>query len=130
MVAGAASAAPCTETAKTADSIKCVEDHWQAAFIGGDDAYLSQLLSDGYQSYSATGDGHDRAAIIGFAKDYAKAHPHDKPAPPPMAPDVQIRGDVAVVFWRDKGKLTSVDSFYWSDNRWHAWYSQHASTSK
>jgi hypothetical protein len=123
-------AAPCPETAKTAAAVKCVEDHWQAAFLSGDEPYLSQLLSDGYRSYSPSGEGHDRAAIVGFAKEYAKKHHGEKVSPSMLTPDIEIRGDIAVVFWRDHGTLSSVDSFYWADGRWRGWYSQHAGASK
>jgi len=122
-------AAPCRETDKTAAAVKCVEDHWQQAFLGGDAKYLGELLSDGYFSYTPVGVGRDRAAVVTLAQDYAKKHAGE-PATPSSGPgpDIQMRGDVAVVFWHaaDGKALASVDTFYWADGRWHAWYSQHA----
>ena len=130
--ATSAAAAPCSETDKTAASVKCVEDHWQAAFIGGDEKFLMQLLSEGYHSYTPAGVGRDRAAIVALAKSYAAKH-RGEPAPASSgpAPDIQLRGDVAVVFWPAADHaLGSVDAFYWADGRWHAWYSQHAGVTK
>ena len=124
-------AAPCVETEKTSTAVRCVEDHWQRAFVGGDGVYLTALLGDDYHSYTPVGLGRDRATIIKLAVDYAKAHPKpeaDKPSDAPPA-DIQLRGDTAVVFWKTKdGALSSVDTFAWNakDSRWHAWYSQHA----
>jgi len=122
-------AAPCRETDKTAAAVKCVVDHWQQAFIGGDAKYLGELLSDGYRSFTPAGVGRDRAAVVKLAQDYRTKHAGE-PATPPAgpAPRIELHGDVAVVFWQaaDKDTLASVDTFYWADGRWHAWYSQHA----
>jgi hypothetical protein len=124
-------AAPCVETAKTTAAVQCVEDHWQRGFMGGDGAFLGALLVDGYHSYSGDGTGHDKAAIVKAASDYAKAHPNEPITPPAIAPDIQLRGDVAIVFWKNAdGSLSSVDAFAWDNGHWHAWYSQHAAAPK
>jgi hypothetical protein len=124
-------AAPCVETAKTTAAVQCVEDHWERSFIGGDGAFLSTLLVDGYHSYTSDGTGHDKAAIVKAANDYAKAHANETVTPPAVAPEIQLRGDVAIVFWKNAdGSLASVDAFAWDNGRWHAWYSQHAAAAK
>ncbi|HEY3803107.1 MAG TPA: nuclear transport factor 2 family protein [Kofleriaceae bacterium] len=126
-----AAAAPCVEAAKTTAAVACVEDHWERAFIGGDSAVLNALLTDTFQSYAGDGTVHDKAAIVKIASDHAKAHPNEPVTPPPVHADIQLRGDVAVVFWKNPdGSLASVDAFAWSDGHWRAWYSQHAATKK
>jgi hypothetical protein len=121
-------AAPCKETDKTAAAVTCVEDHWQQAFLGGDAKYLGELLSDGYHSYTPAGVARDRAAVVTLAQDYAKKHAGEPAPAAGPKPEIQIHGDVAVVFWHapDGKTLGSVDTFYWADGHWHAWYSQHA----
>ena len=122
-----AAAAPCNETAKTAAGVQCVEDHWSRAFIGGDSTYLTALLGDDYHSYLGDGTGRDRATIIKAAQDHARAHPNEQVTAPKTPPDIQLRGDVAAVFWKNPdGSLASVDVFAWSGGHWRAWYSQHA----
>jgi hypothetical protein len=128
LCAGSASAAPCAETAKTPAALKCVEDHWQHAFLTGDGTYLTALLSDDYRTYTAAGVGKDRAAVVAMAQAYAKKHPGEPAASPTTpGPDIQLHGDTAAIFWHNgDGTLSSVDAFVWANGRWRAWYSQHA----
>lgn len=129
-LAGPAAAAPCVETAKTVAGVQCVEDDWSRAFIGGDAAYLTALLADDYRSYRPDGKARDRAAIIDAAHEHAKAHPNEVYTRPKVPPDIQVRGDIAVVFFKNTdGALVEVDAFTWSAGRWHAWYSQHTEAS-
>jgi hypothetical protein len=121
-----AAASPCPETERTAAAVQCVEEHWSRAFMGGDAAYLQELLSEGYHSYTDKGVARDRAAIVGFAGKYAREHPG---AVPPKSPpgDIQLKGETAVVFWhKPDGSLASIDTFHWERGRWRAWYSQHS----
>jgi hypothetical protein len=122
----AAMAAACPETERTVAAVQCVEEHWSRAFMGGDAAYLKELLTDSYFSYSAAGAGRDRATIIGFAEKYTKEHPGAVP-PKSAGGDIQLKGETAVVFWhKPDDTLASVDTFHWEGGRWRAWYSQHS----
>ena len=124
-LAGPAAAAPCSETARTSAGVQCVEDHWERAYLGGDSAYLMALLGDDYRSYRGDGTPRDRAAIVQASLDHAKLHANEPP--PKVSADIQLHGDVAVVFWKNPdGSLAEIDAFAWSAGHWRAWYSQHA----
>ena len=128
-LSAAPAATPCVETERTVAAVRCVEDHWERAFLTGDAAYLNVMLSDEFRSYTALGFGHDRAAVVASAQKLAKdLTASAKAAANLPTGDFQLRGDTATVFWhRADGSLSSVDAFYWANRHWHGWYSQQSS---
>jgi hypothetical protein len=111
--------------------VSAVEDHWGAAFSGGDDAYLDKLLDADYISVSAKGVARTKADIIAIANQVAAKN---KAAPPasssaPAQKSVSkttIHGTTAIVTATGFGQM-SVDVFHYENGAWHAWYSQHTS---
>jgi hypothetical protein len=109
------------EHQKTTAGVQAVEDHWSAAFIGGDETYLSALLDDGYVSVGSAGKARPKAEIIALARKVA-AMPKQTYAKP--VSHIELRGDTALVTFAGKTDASS-DLFYWRGGAWHAWYSQH-----
>lgn len=109
------------EHQKTAAGVQATEDHWSAAFLSGDEAYLNRLLDDAYVSVGRTGKPRPKAEIVALARKVAAMpkQPYDKPKS-----RIDLRGDTAIFTFSGKDE-TSVDVFYWQDGAWRAWYSQH-----
>lgn len=126
------------ETAHDAAAVIATDEHWLQAEVGGDTAYLAQLLLPDYRSVSADGSVHPRAAILASAAKnrgsdtmrrevevWRKAHPSH--------PSVVIQGDTAVLSF-DAGDaatpgpevVRSSDIFVYVDGHWRALYSQHS----
>ena len=123
LAAGAAASALAAdaEHAKTAAGVQATEDHWSAAFVGGDEAYLGRLLDDNYVSVGSSGKARPKAEIIALARKVAAMpkQAYDRPQS-----HIEVRGDTALVTFAGKTDVSS-DLFYWKDGAWHAWYSQH-----
>ena len=111
------------ERQKTAAGVQATEDHWSAAFVGGDEAYLNSLLDDAYLSVSSSGKARPKAEIIALARKVAAMpkQAYDKPQS-----HIDVRGDTAIVTFAGKTDV-SVDVFQWRAGAWHAWYSQRTS---
>jgi hypothetical protein len=109
--------------------VRDAENRWSEAFMTGDTATLDALLDSDYVSVGGNGQAHPKAEIMGFAREYAKAHPgqHAKPLPPTST--IRVIGNAAVV-QHHSAQASSVDVFYFRDGRWHAWYSQHTMVAK
>ncbi len=106
------------------NSVRDVETKWSEAFVTGDATYLDQLLDSYYVSVGSTGQAHEKSKIIDMAKAYAVKHPGEHADKLPSTSTIRVIGKTAVVQHRGKTE-TSVDVFYYSEGRWHAWYSQH-----
>ncbi|MGH8157394.1 MAG: nuclear transport factor 2 family protein [Rhodanobacter sp.] len=131
----AAIAAGSDETARNESAVIAVDQHWLEAELGGDTAYLDDLLLPEYRSVGADGVAHPKAAIVAHAaknrgsdeernkvEAWLKTHPSGK--------SVVIHGDTAILSFYDpvlgatKG-VRSSDIFVYVEGRWHALYSQH-----
>jgi hypothetical protein len=123
VMAGAAlpAAAATAEHQQTPAGVQATEDHWSEAFVSGDEAYLSTLLDPAYVSVNRSGKARAKADIIALSRKVA-AMPRQ--AYPKIPPQIEIRGDTAVVRFEGKDE-TSVDIFYWKAGAWRALYSQH-----
>lgn len=136
----AAASATVEETAPTEAAVIAVDQHWLEAEVGGDTAYLQDLLLPEYRSVGADGVAHPKSAIVAHAaknrgsdiarrkvEAWIKAHPSGE--------SVVIRGDTAILSFYDpalgidKG-VRSSDIFVRVDGRWHALYSQHSAMDK
>jgi len=117
----AAHASP-LENEKSEAGVQAVERHWSEAFVGGDSAYLNELLTEDYVSVNGNGEARTKSDIIELSRRYASTKPAPLPELPPSP--VAIVGDAAIVS-HDSPTERSVDVFYYRDKRWHAWYSQH-----
>jgi hypothetical protein len=106
------------------NGVRDVETKWSEAFVTGDETYLNQLLDNSYVSVGSTGQAHDKNKIVSMAKSYALKHPGEHADKLPSTSTIRVIGKTAVVQHRGKTE-TSVDVFYYSEGRWHAWYSQH-----
>lgn len=104
--------------------VREVENAWSRAFITGDAKALDDLLDPAYVSVSASGVPRPKAEIVAAATRFAAQHPNTPVQPLPPTSTISIKGDTAVVTHHGD-KETSVDVFYFSQGRWHAWYSQH-----
>lgn len=125
------------ETQKSAAAVIAVDQHWSRAELGGDFAYVDQLLLPEYRSVNANGSVHPKAAILASARKnigssatsvaasiaaYRKAHPYGT--------SVALQGNTAVITFYsemlgpEKG-VKSSDILVYVDGRWHALYSQH-----
>lgn len=104
--------------------VREVENAWSRAFITGDAKVLDDLLDPAYVSVNASGTPRPKADIIAAASRFAQQHPDTPVQPLPPTSTISIKGDTAVVTHHGD-KETSVDVFYYSQGRWHAWYSQH-----
>lgn len=104
--------------------VREVENAWSRAFITGDAKALDDLLDPAYVSVNASGVPRPKAEIVAAATRFAQQHPNTPVQPLPPTSTVSIKGDTAVVTHHGD-KETSVDVFYYSQGRWHAWYSQH-----
>lgn len=133
-------AADVDETARSEAAVIAVDQHWLEAEVGGDTAYLDDLLLPEYRSVGADGVAHPKAAIVAHAaknqgsdterrtvEAWIKAHPSGK--------SVVIHGDTAILSFYDpvlgaaKG-VRSSDIFVYVDGHWHALYSQHSAAGK
>lgn len=141
-IATAAAAASTTpvdgaeETGRNAAAVIAVDQHWLEAEVGGDTAYLADLLLPDYRSVSADGAVHPKAAIVAHAaknrgsdvarqkvQAWVKAHPSGK--------SVVIHGDIAILSFYEPAlgaanDVRSSDIFIYTGGRWHALYSQHS----
>jgi hypothetical protein len=138
--ASPAMAAPGNEIAATATAVIAVDQHWLEAEVGGDTAYLEDLLLPEYRSVGADGVAHPKSAIVAHAaknrgsdterrtvEAWIKAHPSGK--------SVVIHGDTAILSFYDPALgatngVRSSDIFVRIDGRWHALYSQHSGAGK
>lgn len=140
VAAFAASPGGAVETARSEAAVIAVDQHWLEAELGGDTAYLDQLLLPEYRSVDADGAAHPKAAIMAHA---AKNRGSDKARRKveawlkthPSGQSVVIRGDTAILSFYDpaRGAATDVrssDIFVYVDGRWHALYSQHSVVDK
>lgn len=131
-----ATGADANETRRSEAAVIAVDQHWLEAELGGDTAYLEQLLLPEYRSVDANGAVHSRAAIVAHAarnrgsdaqrrkvEAWLKAHPSGQ--------SVVIHGDTAILSFYDPAKgaandVRSSDIFIYVGGRWHALYSQHS----
>lgn len=104
--------------------LRDVENAWSRAFVTGDTRALDDLLDPAYVSVSQKGVPRSKAEIIDAAKHFAEQHPDTPAQPLPPTSTISIKDNSAVVTHHGD-KETSVDVFYYSQGRWHAWYSQH-----
>jgi hypothetical protein len=134
--AASAAGAGANETRRSEAAVIAVDQHWLEAELGGDTAYLEQLLLPEYRSVDANGAVHSRAAIVAHAarsrgsdaqrrkvEAWLKAHPSGQ--------SVVIHGDTAILSFYDPAKgaandVRSSDIFVYVGGRWHALYSQHS----
>ena len=134
---GAAAAAPgADETAHDAAAVIATDDHWLQAEVGGDTAYLGQLLLPAYRSVSPDGSVHPRAAILAHAatnrgSDKARRQVEAWLKTHPSQPSVVIQGDTAILSFYagdagTPGVVRSSDIFVYVDGHWRALYSQHS----
>lgn len=133
-------AASIDETARSEAAVIAVDQHWLEAEVGGDTAYLDDLLLPEYRSVGAYGVAHPKADIVAHAaknrgsdeernkvEAWLKTHPSGK--------SVVIHGDTAILSFYDpvlgaaKG-VRSSDIFVYVDGHWHALYSQHSAEAK
>jgi hypothetical protein len=135
----AVSAASIDETGKTSAAVIAVDQHWLEAELGGDTAWLDDLLLPDYRSVGADGAVHPKAAIMAHA---AKNRGNDEERRKveawlkthPSGQSVVIHGDTEILTFYDpklgaqKG-VRSSDIFVYVDGRWHALYSQHSAVS-
>jgi hypothetical protein len=123
------------ETQPNEAALRTIVDHWGDAELGGDVAYLEQLLAPEYRSVDAKGASHPRAMILEHAKHsagsaearkardaYMLAHPSEKA--------VVIHGALGIVsyFNPQRGVDSSIrgsDVFVYEAKRWHAVISMH-----
>ena len=119
-----ASTTMAVDKAPDAAGVRDAENQWSEAFITGDSATLDALLDADYVSTGTNGKARTKADIIRIAETYAKAHPGEHAKPMPPTSTIRVIGDAAVVQHHNSSD-TSVDVFYFSAGRWHAWYSQH-----
>jgi len=117
-------AANAAEPGPSETGVRDVENAWSRAFITGDTKALDDLLDPAYVSVSAAGVPRPKADIVAAAARFAEQHPNTPVQPLPPTSTISIKGDTAVVTHHGD-KETSVDVFYYSQGRWHAWYSQH-----
>jgi hypothetical protein len=138
-VTTATSAAGADESARSKAAVIAVDQHWLEAEIGGDTAWLDDMLLPEYRSVGADGAVHPKAAIMAHAaknrgsnverrkvEDWIKAHPSGK--------SVVIHGDTAILSFYDPAKgaasdVRSSDVFVYAGGHWHALYSQHSKAS-
>lgn len=120
------------ETARTADAVIAVDDHWLQAEEHGDTAWLDSMLSPKYRSIGADGRTLDKPTLLAhaaknrtsdrmakFVEAWQKTHPTRK--------SVVMRGDVAILSFSNPrtGRVRSSDIFLYEGGAWHAVYSQH-----
>lgn len=105
-------------------SVRAAEDRWSRAFATGDAQTLDELLDPAYVSVNANGVPRSKAEIMAAASRFAKEHPSAPIQLLPPTSTISIKGDSAVVIHHGDREI-SVDVFYYSQGRWHAWYSQH-----
>lgn len=128
------------ESARNAAAVIAVDQHWLEAELGGDTAWLDDLLLPEYRSIGADGAVHPKAAIMAHAaknrgsdterrkvEAWLKTHPSGK--------SVVIHGDTAILSFYDPAKgaandVRSSDVFVHVHGRWHALYSQHSAIAK
>lgn len=115
-----ASAGPTADEA----AVREAENRWSGAYVTGDAAFLSNLLTDGYVSVGETGVAHPKAAIVASAVSYARSHPGAAATPMPASSTISVSGDVALVRHGD-GASVSIDVFQKQAGVWRALYSQH-----
>jgi hypothetical protein len=139
VAAHAAVAAPgggVDETVRTAAAVMAVDQHWLEAEVGGDTAWLEQMLLPEYRSVNARGVASGKDAIVAHAaknsgSDKAKKMVAAWQAAHPSKQAVVLRGDTAILTFYDpalgpqKG-VRSTDIFVYEGGRWHALYSQHS----
>jgi len=136
----AASVANIDESARSEAAVIAVDQHWLEAELGGDTAWLDDMLLPEYRSVGADGVVHPKATIMAHAaknrgsdierrkvEDWLKTHPSGKA--------VVIHGDTAILSFYDPAKgaasdVRSSDVFVYVDGRWHALYSQHSGPGK
>ena len=110
-------------------AVREIENRWSAAYVTGDAAFLSTMLTDDYVSVGENGGDHPKAAIVASALAYAKSHPGAAATPMPATSTVTVTGDIAVVRHHDPEHV-SVDVFQKQDGVWRALYSQHTHVTK
>ncbi|HUW37072.1 MAG TPA: nuclear transport factor 2 family protein [Rhodocyclaceae bacterium] len=133
----AASAVGIDETSKTEAAVIAVDQHWMEAELGGDTAWLDNMLLPEYRSVGTDGAVHPKVALMAHAaknrgndaerrkvEAWLKTHPSGE--------SVVIHGDTAILTFYDPAQgaakdVRSSDIFVYVDGRWHALYSQHSS---
>ncbi|WP_027485103.1 nuclear transport factor 2 family protein [Rhodanobacter sp. OR87] len=134
--ATAVARAGANETSRSEAAVIAVDQHWLAAELDGDTAWLDGMLLPEYRSVGADGVVHAKAAILAHAvknrgndaerrkvDTWLKAHPSGKA--------VVIHGDTAILTFYDPqlgaaNGVRSSDIFVYAGGRWHALYSQHS----
>ena len=117
-------AANATDNGPDEAGVRAVENAWSKAFITGDAKTLGDLLDPAYVSVGPNGVARPKAEIIALASRFAAQHPNTPVNSLPPTSMISIKGNAAVVTHHAANE-TSVDMFYYSQGRWHAWYSQH-----
>lgn len=117
-------AAGAVESGPTEAALRDVESGWSRAFVTGDTKALDDLLDPAYVSVSTSGVPRPKAEIMAAASRFAAEHPNTPVQPLPPTSTFSVKGNAAVVTHHG-AQDTSVDVFYYSQGRWHAWYSQH-----
>ena len=120
------------ETARTAEAVVAVDDHWLQAEEHGDTAWLDSMLSPEYRSIGADGKILDKPTLLAHAarnrtsdkmskevQAWQKTHPTRK--------SVVMRADVAILSFSNPqtGRVRASDIFVYEGGAWHALYSQH-----
>jgi hypothetical protein len=118
------SIASAAERGPSETDVREVEDAWSRAFVTGDSRFLDDLLDPAYVSVGTNGAPRSKTEIVAAASRFAEQHPNTPVQPLPPTSTISIKGDSAVVTHHGE-KETSVDVFYYSQGKWHAWYSQH-----
>jgi hypothetical protein len=136
----ATQAAGVDETARTEAAVIAVDQHWLEAELGGDTAWLDDMLLPEYRSVGTDGAVHPKSAIMAHAaknrgsdeerrkiEAWLKTHPSGKA--------VVIHGDTAILSFYDPAKgaasdIRSSDIFVYVGGHWHALYSQHSGPGK
>jgi hypothetical protein len=104
--------------------VREAENRWSEAFVSGDAATLDALLDAEYVSTGTNGNARPKAEIIRIARAYAKEHPGEHAKPLSSTSTIRVIGNAAVVQHHGDSDA-SVDVFYFREDHWHAWYSQH-----
>jgi hypothetical protein len=135
-----ASVAGIDESARSEAAVIAVDQHWLEAELGGDTAWLDDMLLPEYRSVGPDGVVHPKAAIMAHAaknrgsdvernkvEAWLKTHPSGKA--------VVIHGDTAILSFYDPAKgaasdVRSSDIFIYVHGHWHALYSQHSGPGK
>jgi len=139
LLVGAVPAAAASPAPKTTAGVIAADDAWLQAEMKGDADALDALLTTEYRSIDANGKVITKQELVDAARKrgedpkLAVAVKKWKAGHPSHA-EVTLVGDVAVLRWTlegaQAGKISSCDTFIYSDGRWRAVYSQHTTAAE